>query len=1108
LKIIYRILLAVALILALAGGMFYADSGREVLMSMVSRYFLAKNLIFKINGMDRKISRIQEIFIRFPEGFELIFSDITLKRKKFCERSSIHVSNFTLNGSEEKIDLNEKLKGLIPLMRALRIFINDLSLGSGFMRIAGKTYSLDDLTYRSDLKDDFLYSKINRHQSLNVLFHWENGECTKSNIAFEKILDFDGNLFINGPEKKVAVYELTARNGAVEIISNGQYRDFMLDIKIQNASVKYGGKNYACRGNVCLGDQRAKMQAKIFLEDLPNFDLIPEIVRKNFENVHAHLRLSYDFSENPQQEANVVFQRIKQNLGGVKYLQKNQKSIIDGTIGWVNIAGFALRNFKCEIEDFQKAKINLWGDDFEIISDLKIGDQISVENAKLLSKKGWVESSGPFLLAENLDCSLNFNFSQMDFWNKIVPISGSGSGSFSYKSKEIVSKGEFKALNFGLHELGAVKYDLAPQKNKITLGNAKIFNINFDKLELNFSKGKLALVGKVNDVYSLDAHGDISGSFDKISLEKCRLTSPQNKIALTTCSLDFVNNDYKVDCQFSGSSPKKTGFINFSLNSRGIDFAFRAVPINSLANLFNHWAPNCELDGSLKLKAENGILFGSGDFLLSSLMARRNLLKVSAKISEDGAKIFASLKNRNDEITADAFLPAIFTTSGPIVKNTLNRLSCSVRGSAQLERLLELPDNADVRGAFDCDFHLSGSLANPSIGGNARLRRAHIAVGDVFLRNGNISLGADGKSIRILSAEFVDVNKKRLFITGTGVPFFRGIVPNIKTDLRLRFDNFMLFDSDDTQITVRGEGAMRGPIDDMRISGRVNIPKCELRYFDSSDVAKDRDVLVENDPFLHNPQKKKSQEKDFFSYDVHMNCPRINFSGNIFEMILSSNDLLLSSHQDRATLVGTLKLSGGKLDLFGKRMPFTKGSAIFRKEFPFEPDAFFSCKRNFGDISVSLDIGSTPERGSYLNLYSNPSYTKDVILAKMIFGKELKYLSIGEVAQLANAVASLKQRGYIFSLLNTFQNVGIVDNISFTSGENQSSSLYSDSQNSGSSQRRVNMSAGKYIHDNIYLSVNKKEEGASFDVDLSITPRVSIKANTNGEAGISWKYRY
>jgi autotransporter translocation and assembly factor TamB len=153
-----------------------------------------------------------------------------------------------------------------------------------------------------------------------------------------------------------------------------------------------------------------------------------------------------------------------------------------------------------------------------------------------------------------------------------------------------------------------------------------------------------------------------------------------------------------------------------------------------------------------------------------------------------------------------------------------------------------------------------------------------------------------------------------------------------------------------------------------------------------------------------------------------------------------------------------------------------------------------------------LDIRNRPTEGASLDLRSTPSYPPDVIMSKILFGKEAKYLTVSEAAQLAQAVASFNRRGYVFSVLNTFQNIGVIDNISFAKANDQSSSLYMNSQTS--TQNDINVSAGKYIHDNVYISVNRKEEGASFDVDFSVTPKISIKANTTGEAGISWKYRY
>ena len=117
--------------------------------------------------------------------------------------------------------------------------------------------------------------------------------------------------------------------------------------------------------------------------------------------------------------------------------------------------------------------------------------------------------------------------------------------------------------------------------------------------------------------------------------------------------------------------------------------------------------------------------------------------------------------------------------------------------------------------------------------------------------------------------------------------------------------------------------------------------------------------------------------------------------------------------------------------------------------------------------------------------------------------------SSSEAAQFAQAMSSFKQSGgYIFSILNTFKSSGIVDTISFSDTSSRTSSLNTNTQTS-ETQSNMNISAGKYIGDNLFISVNKKsDETTSFDIDYSLTPKISVKANTNGEAGISWKYKY
>jgi autotransporter translocation and assembly factor TamB len=612
----------------------------------------------------------------------------------------------------------------------------------------------------------------------------------------------------------------------------------------------------------------------------------------------------------------------------------------------------------------------------------------------------------------------------------------------------------------------------------------------------------------MNQEHSINALGKVTGFFDKISFEKFEILSKRDKIEIPICDLDFAAGRYKVNCILFDKKHAKVGKMKIISNAEEFNFEFKSLQINRFMKLFNYPTLDSELDGNLQLKSKNGIFVGDGIVNFSNFMSPKNLLSIDLKILDNGVKIAANLKNKTDKMIVDAFLPFFIRVDGTIFRNTDgNSLNCHVHGNAHLEKMLELSDDSDVRGLFSCDFKITGNFANPLINGYAQLQNPNIAVGGVVLKNGNVLLRGDGKIIYVSDAKFIDDYKKKLSIAGSGKLFFNGIIPNINTNLHLTFDNFTLFNSESIKIKVRGSGSMTGPINDMVIAGNIDIPKCELDCFDTSEARQNEDIVVENDIFL-NPIKKKDipPEKDFFKYNVSMHCPKIIFLGNIFEICFAGN-LLLSTYSGKATLVGELKLTNGRLDLFGKRMLFTKGYANFIEKFPFDPDAFLVCTRNLGDIGVILNIKNTPNKGSSLELLSTPNYTKDVILSKMIFGKELKYLSIGEIAQLANAVASFQQKGYIFLVLNTFQKIGIVDSISFTNDSEASNPLYSNTQNSHNSHK-VNMSAGKYVHDNLFISVNKKQEETTFDVDFSLTPKISIKANTNGEAGVSWKHRY
>ncbi len=1102
LKIFLGLLFSVVITFTLIVGMFCFDSGRAVLLSGVTKYFEMQNTVFTIKGLDRKISKADEVFIRSADGIELIFSDVTFSRKKLIDRSSIYVTKFVLNGSDDKIDLNAQLKGLIPLMRTLRIFISDLKLGRGYLyKISDEPYYLDNLKYVSKENEDFLYSDINEKCSLDVVFRWDGLRSIAGDIAFKNILGFSGTLIVKNPDAKVSDYELQAKSKNCEIFGNGSYKDFMFDIKIDDAIVNYNGETYNCSGNVFLDNQSAKLSSEIALGKILEDDsYLPESLKDVHIFLNADCRFNGDGTVNAELRDDIA--TVCELFGKCE----NKKLTISGDLSQIDFWGYRFANLEAQIDDFKKARIILRGEEAEVSAVLDFEDKLEAKSFEVVGEKGFIKSVKPFLLSKDTDCSFDFNFNQLDFFSNFIAISGNGSGRINYKDGKFSGNAEFGKIEWkGENKLFALK--IAGDENNFVCNaqTAKFADLLLHKLNIKKQNTNFEIVSSVNNVGALKANGIISENYKQISLKECEISATDAVLKTNSCNLNFEEDSYDVDIILFSKKAKPCGTAKMVRTPSEWNFSFKGFQAFRLAELLRMPALKFILDGDVKLTATNDCFTGKGQFSLRGVMAYSNVLNVETQAASNGIQVKMNLTKGNDKLVGEALFPIIVLKDGGIIRSsTGGTLSCHVLGNSHLEQLLELTDDVDLKGDLNCDFSVNGTLDNPTVKGFVNLKKAYIAIGDLILKNGNISLIGNGRNISVERADFTDDSSHIATITGSGKLFFDGWRPDIDTKLQLLFKNFTLFDSEEMKIIVDGTGEMSGPIKDMKLTGNINVPKCEIRSF-KTDSSSGNEIEVENVAYTGKQNSKENAEEDFFDYNINMHCPQINFSGNVFSVTLSG-DLQLVTYLNKTALKGELKLSDGKLNLFGKRMKFVEGNVTFLEEFPFDPKAYLVCRGNFADINVRLGIKNIPNKGVSLKLSSTPSHSEEVILSMMLFGKEMKYLSVAEAAQLAHAVSSINKKGYMLSILNAFQEMGIVDSLSFSSNNSGTTDLFSNTQTS--SQNNVNVSAGKYIHDNVYVSVNKKEKETTFDVDLSVTPTMSIKANTAGEVGVSWKYRY
>lgn len=1085
--------------------LFFTNIGHNLILSCGEKYLRSKNIELQINGINRDITQIKEIHIKTPDNMEILLSNITLKRKNLFSKSIIYVGNLILKGTNQKSDNRKNLQLIIPSMKIVRKFISQLTIKQGNLDFGDNNiYNINNLTYISSGIKDYLSTQFNDIHKLLICMSWDMFECENVIINFENLFGFTASVNIKTPEKENTKYNFSAQNSKLRITGAGSYTDFISNILVESLSILHEQKMYKLSGIISPEKEEIHLNTKIpMCEYIQN---LPTELRKNFPDT---INFSCKLGKNREGIIDIYTLKSEKTLGNMKCVLLKDDLIIDGNIDWINIHGFQLKKLKCTINKFKSVDILLIGSGFNIRSQSNIEDKsIIVDNFELeIPQNGYIKSTSKFTLRKDMECPFEFAIKNLDFFNKIAPLSGNITGYGKYKNGSIKLKNKSQTIKFKNHQINDLDLDLDAKDISFTAKNAIIFGSKFSNLNANIKDEILNINFKTSNNFNVSANGKISKSYKKISLDNCNINSAHSKIDIKTFDLNFIDKCYKIYCEIIDDNTK--GIIDIHSQNNVCNVALNLINTELIRKIIDPKIPQCIIDGKMSFDSSDDFINGKGSLKIFGLISPKNTIDIDILLSDNGLKLNANLINSNEFFKIDADVPFALKSDGSIIKNDNSQINCSIKGNTKIQNLLELSDGIDARGILNCDVKFYGDTTNPILEGNIAMQNAYFIINDITLKNGSILLRCNGNTIYVINANFLDYRGKRLNITGNAKFFFDNFMPNINTNLKLNFDNFMLFDSDNMRIVANGSGAITGKINDLTIDGNVELPKCKILKFSTDDNNNDDEIIIENEK--HIQKKITKEEPDFCKYDIKMSCPKIEIVGKAFEIDLLGN-LKLLTYQNKSTMTGNLKLSNGRVSIFGKRMKMSSGSVKFLKEYPFDPNAHFLCENSFADLIAYLEIENKPQKGVSLNLYSRPNYSQDVILSNIMFGKSTKYLNVTEAAQLAHAVASLKNNGgYIFSILNAFQKIGIIDNISITTNSQKTEdTLLVNEQSSNNENQGINISAGKYIHDNIYVSVNKnsEDETASFDVDLSITDTLSVKANTNGEAGISWKYRY
>lgn len=408
-----------------------------------------------------------------------------------------------------------------------------------------------------------------------------------------------------------------------------------------------------------------------------------------------------------------------------------------------------------------------------------------------------------------------------------------------------------------------------------------------------------------------------------------------------------------------------------------------------------------------------------------------------------------------------------------------------------------------LTGSANVNVQVRGPASKPVIAGTVTSSGARfidagsgLAINDIAL---NVAIGDGVARINTLTGKLS--TRGNLSVGGTvGIDAAQGF----PADLAIKLVDGRYTDGRVVTANLGGDLTVKGPLASAPvIAGTVNLGKTVVTVPDKLPGSlaalgvthKNAPAAVREQDQALRPATTGSGGGGNLSLDVTVNAPsQIFIQGRGVDAELGGT-LRLTGPTSSPQAVGAFTLRRGRLEILGKRLTFTEGTATFSGSLV--PYLNLTAQSTASDATVTITVSGEATNPKF-TFASVPALPEDEVLARLIFGRSMSNLSPLQIAQLAEAAGQLAGVGGSTSLLQNLRNAIGVDDLDVTTDEKGGTAV----------------TAGKYLNDRTYLSIQKGEKPGSgkahIDLDVGRGVKLRGEASDAGEAkgGIFYEREY
>jgi autotransporter translocation and assembly factor TamB len=587
--------------------------------------------------------------------------------------------------------------------------------------------------------------------------------------------------------------------------------------------------------------------------------------------------------------------------------------------------------------------------------------------------------------------------------------------------------------------------------------------------------------------------------FKNVSVDQLELSIAQGKIKVEkfNCASCTENQTHQV---WSGQ---------ISINN---------VPLSILQIFESSLAMSGEINGHAQLFGEQFFPEIKGQLKVSDVTYEPFAEKQSQSLKKVNGEIdFNWLSNSLDwKIRGHAEPALTFTSDGKITLlngriQSSSQVQMQLKGSLHLGVFSAFLGGGDrIDGILTTDLTVAGNVEKPFLKGSVQLDNGLYEIADFGTMIHNITLRAEAKDSRVVISSLTATDglvkeHKPGQLNGQGHVDLKQLFSPF-VDIRLDLTNFQVAQSDSFMGKATGPLFLKGEGLKSKVTGEVLLEPAELFLEEAASSDIPTINMVNQRTELKKQDKKTGpQENDskLFPIELKLNAPKsFKIEGFGLESTWGGTMMVVGTVGD-PQLVGMIKIEKGKLDVFGKAMKIKEGSITYKEEPKDDPYLLIYCVRDVdAGTTVTLVIEGFASNPRF-TLLSTPALPEEEILSRLLFGKELGKISVGQSLQLATAVAAM----------NGKKGLNVMDQIRSSFGLDTlelKEQKKADSYDTTGSQA---VSIGKEFG-NVKISIDQGVSTGTSKATLeaAVSPNLNVDVDVGGDqssgVGLTWIKRY